>query len=336
MVKPFGNRAVLERLLWEAKHATPAHAYLFEGAEGVGKRETAYYFAAALLCSSRKEPPCGICENCILSGAGNNPDLKRFMLRDITTKKSIGAEEIRQIISDVSIKPFRSERKIYIIEDADALTPQAQNAMLKILEEPPSYVVFILCTTNVEQILPTVQSRSRLVRFLPKNAKEMRSYVMQKYPYMEDKLDFIVAFSAGIDKRADMLCKDMGLFSLRLEVLDDLAAMLAGRDELMPFRIFAKLDEYRKQKDENDRVSLYLDFMVLCLSDMVHLKERAAASLVNADILPKIQHGCDLAGTQRIVYAADRVLLAQQMLKRYVAFKPAVLSMLFDIFYCEK
>lgn len=119
------DERVLGGLIRGIGAGTHVHAYLFEGEAGLPTKETALCFAAALLCEGAGEPPCGICRSCIQSAGGNHPDLQSLSLSDITSKKSVGADEIRAVISDVYTKPFQSEKKVYIIEDGDALTPQA-------------------------------------------------------------------------------------------------------------------------------------------------------------------------------------------------------------------
>lgn len=164
----YGNRAVLETLAGRVRTGTAAHAYLLEGAEGSGKHTLAMTLAAALCCTDGETVPCGQCSACrkILAKPCQSPDvyvLGDSEADDAKKTRSIGVAEVRELKSDVYIKPNDLERKIYVISHADRMTPQAQNALLKILEEPPETVIFFLLCENRAALLPTVRSRMQML-----------------------------------------------------------------------------------------------------------------------------------------------------------------------------
>lgn len=328
------DERVLGGLIRGIGAGTHVHAYLFEGEEGLPTKETALCFAAALLCEGAGESPCGICRSCIQSAGGNHPDLQSLSLSDITSKKSVGADEIRAVISDVYTKPFQSEKKVYIIEDGDALTPQAQNAMLKILEEPPAYAVFIICVTNAELILPTVRSRSRIIRFAPKSDVQMMQYVQNTYPHMLDKADFILSFSAGVTGKADLLCTHDEVWGLRQKAFDALAGLLAGTDEEMVFSVGALFEENKAKKDAPyDGTQLLLEFMLSAVSDLLRLSSGIETGVANSDLRDGMRALLARTSRARLDYAAQCLLRAKQMLSRYVSQKAAVLWLAVSIFY---
>lgn len=135
------------------------HAYLFAGPEGTGKRTLADICARALNCRGEHRP-CDQCPPCKQFLSGNHPDVIR-----VRPQKSIGVEEIRQVISAVQIRPYEAGRHVVIVEQAEKMTAQAQNALLKTLETPPEDVVFFLLSAAPQGLLTTVISRCRLVRF---------------------------------------------------------------------------------------------------------------------------------------------------------------------------
>ena len=334
LVRPNVEEGLIGGLIGGLMEGTSVHAYLFEGEAGLPTRETARYFAAALLCEGAGEPPCGMCESCVQAAGGNNPDLQSLSLSDITSKKSVGADEIRAVISDVYTKPFRAARKVYIIEDGDALTPQAQNAMLKILEEPPSYAVFIICVSNAELILPTVRSRSRIVRFTPKTDVQMAQYVKNTYPHMMDKLDFIVSFSAGIAGRADLLCSGGEAWELRRKAFDALRSLLLGADEEAVFSVGDVFEQQKKGKEGGmDSAALLLDFMLSFASDLLRLSNGIEQGIANRDLMEELRAVCARVSRTRLDHAARCILTAQQMLSRHVSRKAAVLWLAAGIFY---
>ena len=131
-----------------------SHAYLINGERSSGKEFVAKVFAAALQCEKGGTEPCGECHSCIQVKSGSQPDII-FVSHD--KPNTIGVEDIRtQINNDIGIKPYSSPRKVYIMSEGEKMTVQAQNALLKTLEEPPEYAVILILTTNVEALLPTI------------------------------------------------------------------------------------------------------------------------------------------------------------------------------------
>ena len=134
-----------------------SHAYLLAGEKGSGKKMLAGIFARTLQCEAHGSEPCGKCHSCIQAESGNQPDIIY-----VTHEKpgSISVDDIRgQVNGDIQIKPYSSPYKIYIIDEAEKLTQQAQNALLKTIEEPPAYAIIMLLTANEGMLLPTIKSR---------------------------------------------------------------------------------------------------------------------------------------------------------------------------------
>src|SRR6186713_2512816 len=137
------------------------HAYLFTGARGVGKTSTARIFAKALNCvNGPTTTPCGVCDICQGIASGGDVDVI-----EIDGASNRGIDEIRQLRSNVNVRPSRARFKIYIIDEVHMLTMQAFNALLKTLEEPPEHVKFIFCTTEAEKIPITILSRCQRFDF---------------------------------------------------------------------------------------------------------------------------------------------------------------------------
>ena len=136
-----------------------SHAYILNGERGSGKKLLANLFAMSLQCQNRDEDgdACGKCQSCRQALNGNQPDIIR-----VTHEKpnTISVDDIRvQVNDDIVIRPYSSKYKIYIIADADLMSVQAQNALLKTIEEPPQYAVIMLLTENADTLLPTNRSR---------------------------------------------------------------------------------------------------------------------------------------------------------------------------------
>lgn len=158
-----GNEALKKRLAASFRGGRPSHCYLICGPEGSGKKTLAAYMAQALQCEGQNVP-CGQCAACRKTETGIHPDV---ITVDDPDKKSVSVDRIRQLQADAFIRPNEGKKKIYIIPRAHLMTEQAQNALLKLIEEPPQYAVFLLLTTVAEKLLPTVRSRSAELRMEP-------------------------------------------------------------------------------------------------------------------------------------------------------------------------
>lgn len=150
-----GNERLKENLTESLSKGHISHCYLISGPEGSGKHTLARLMAAAILCQGR-DKPCGVCTPCRKVLDGNHPD---YIIVDDPEKKTVPVELIRQARADMFIQPNESEHKIYEFPRAQDMGLPGQNALLKVLEEPPAYGVFLLLTDNPDKLLPTVRSR---------------------------------------------------------------------------------------------------------------------------------------------------------------------------------
>ncbi len=164
MPKVLGNRELCDRLCSDLLSHTSAHAYILSGAKGSGKHLIALQFAAAMACEKRDIDglplPCGSCPSCRKIFSGKSPDIV-WIGKD---GASVKIEQIRRLLTEVPVLPNDLNDKFYMIEDADTMTPQAQNAFLLTLEEPPSFVHFFLLCEKPERLLETVRSRAPILR----------------------------------------------------------------------------------------------------------------------------------------------------------------------------
>lgn len=176
-----------------------SHAYLFVGDKGVGKMSMAKMFAQTLQCESKGIEPCMKCKSCLQMISDNQPDI-RVLTHE---KAAMSVDEIRtQLINDAGIMPYAGPYKIYIVPDAHLLNAPAQNALLKTIEEPPSYVVVILIVDNKDVILPTILSRCVTINFMPLPDKDVAKYLIEKQDIPDDEALMVAAFSQGSIEKA--------------------------------------------------------------------------------------------------------------------------------------
>lgn len=168
-----GNNKIKDYLINSASNNQMLHSYMFSGREGIGKKLFAKIFAKMILCLS-EDKPCNACKSCISFEGENHPD---FMQINADDGKSIKIEQIRLMQEKVVEKPIISNKKVYIINDAELLTKEAQNCLLKTLEEPPEYVIIILIVSNESKILNTVKSRCVKIEFEKIPDEEINNYL---------------------------------------------------------------------------------------------------------------------------------------------------------------
>lgn len=204
-----GEEAVINHLKNALSEGRTSQAYMISGEDGMGKKTIARAFAASILCEERKEGEylnCGKCRSCHQVKTGNHPDC-RIVIHE--KPQVLSVDEIRtQVVSDVDIKPYQGNRKVYIIPDAQMMNEQAQNALLKTLEEPPEYAVIILLTANEDMILPTIRSRCIKLALSPLPEKVIKETLAHDYNIPEYRTDSIVKFARGNLGRAIEIAGD--------------------------------------------------------------------------------------------------------------------------------
>ncbi len=169
-----GNEKIKDLLTTTLSHQCVLHSYMFVGPDGIGKFLFAKEFAKSILCSSTSHTEaCDSCKSCISFLSDNHPD---FLVIDSEDGKSIKIEQIRYLQEKISEKPITSSQKVYIINNSDLMTREAQNCLLKTLEEPPIYAIIILILSNENKLLNTIKSRCTKVSFQPLTNEEMIKY----------------------------------------------------------------------------------------------------------------------------------------------------------------
>jgi len=183
MPRLVGNEGLRRRLCDDVQNGTLSHAYILEGPFGSGKHTVAWQLAAALACERKGEDgiplPCGACPTCRKIAEGKSPDIITVGRED---KATIGVDTIRALREEVHVYPNDLDFKLYIIEDAHTITPQAQNAFLLTLEEPPSFVRFLLLCENTQTILETIKSRAPVLHTSPIPTRVMAEHLCQTEP----------------------------------------------------------------------------------------------------------------------------------------------------------
>ena len=190
-----GNQHIRDGIQRALKNNYLPHAYIFHGPEGVGKRTLALTLAKSLNCLNLKDDCCDRCNSCYKINKGLHPDVRLLLPGG---KVSISIEQMRgEIRRTIYLKPLEGRRRVYIIDEAEKMTAEAANSLLKTLEEPPPNAILILLTTSYFSLLATIRSRCQALRFSSIRRKELKNFLGKKYGYSEEKASYISELSEG-------------------------------------------------------------------------------------------------------------------------------------------
>jgi DNA polymerase-3 subunit delta' len=296
-----GHERIKEHLQKAIESDHVSHAYILTGETGMGRKSLANAFAMTLLCERAKSEPCMECHACKQVMTNNHPDL---ILVTHEKPGSIGVDDIRGQINDtIMIRPYSSYYKIYIVDEAEKMTVQAQNALLKTIEEPPSYAIIMLLTTNQEAFLPTILSRCVQLKLKPQTDAVVKSYLMGSLGIKESRADIYAAFARGNLGRAIHLASSEEfqlLYSELLHMLKHLKEM-----DIMELLFYIK-----KMKDENLDIYDCLDFMQLWYRDILMYKVTQDINLLifreEFNTMKEISASSAYDGIETILKAIDK------------------------------
>ena len=197
--KIIGNDSIKEQLVKSLNNNQISHSYLFIGIEGIGKKLIATEFAKAILCLNDKKY-CNNCKSCIEFDSDNNPD---FLYIE-PDGNSIKIDQIREMQKKLQEKPIISKNEVYIINNADKMTTEAQNSLLKTLEEPPEFVTIILIGSNENMFLTTIKSRCMILHFNKIDDNQMKKYLKENQGLNEVTQNMLELFQGSIGKAIEL------------------------------------------------------------------------------------------------------------------------------------
>lgn len=264
----YGNEIALKIIENTVNNNNLSHAYLIYGDDGLGKKTFAYRFAAAILCKGKGIKPCFECSSCNKLINNSHPDIK--VVLGAEAKNSIHIQTVREIRSDCYIKPNESDKKIYIITNAQNMTISAYNAFLKTLEEPPEHAVFLLTANNIEALPQTIASRLTPIELFPISDNAVRECISKQHPELDDEtISNITVMSKGNLGSALNRISDEK-FSLLIKNTENLCESIISKKE---YFILKSLNVYEK-----DRLSLIqmLSQFTDCLREVMLIKLKSS------------------------------------------------------------
>lgn len=245
-----GNEKIQELLKNAIKNNKASHSYIFIGTEGIGKKLIAQEFSKALLCLGTPKY-CDTCKSCIEFNSQNNPDFNIIE----PDGNSIKIEQIREIQRKVAEKPIISSKKIYIINDSDKMTTEAQNCLLKTLEEPPEYITIILIGTNENAFLSTIKSRCTIIHFQDIPEDKIQKYLSEKEGIHIQDPYILKAFGGSIGKAIQLQDKQ--------EQYTQIRQILVSLKNMDIIEIFQKSEMLYESKEEITNLLQYINTILL-------------------------------------------------------------------------
>lgn len=273
-----------------------SHGYIINGEQGMGKKMMADAFSMTLQCEKKGDNPCMVCHSCRQALTRNNPDI-RWIVHE--KPNVISVEEIRkQINSDVYIKPYSNEYKIYIVDEASKMNTAAQNALLKTLEEPPAYVVILLLTDNKDMMLQTILSRCVTMELRPVRDNIVENYLIEKAGIADYRAKEICSFAGGnIGKAVNLAGSDDFL-----ELKENVVKVVKGIGRMTVMDINTAIKEIQEYKDS---INEYIDLLITWYRDVLLYKScRGYKNIIFYDNINEIEKQAQLISFEAI----ERVL----------------------------
>lgn len=270
------------------------HSYIFFGTEGIGKKLFALEFAKMILCENQKNSPCEKCKSCIEFDSNNNPDF--FFIEP--DGNSIKIDQIRNMQKGILEKPIISSKKVYIINNAETMTKEAQNCLLKTLEEPQEYVVIILIVSDENSMLPTIKSRCTKIFFEKISDENLKTYIKEKIGDVHFEESMIKLSEGSIGK-----CIEISKKQEILKKIEDFINNIENMDEV---QIINASSYFNENKED---INLILDYIYILIFNKTK----------------------DFSNKIKYIFAMEKVQKAKEKLSKSNNFDMTIDNMLIEI-----
>ena len=306
-----GQEKAIKYLLKSIKEDNIASSYIFTGKEGVGKKTTAIQFAKSIHCENIQDN-WQSCENCNSCRKINMQICPDFQIIE-PEKGTLKIEQIRKFCKEIHIKPFENNKKIYMINNAENLTIDAANCLLKTIEEPPEYAVIILICSNINAMLPTIISRCQALYFGTISSTEIEKNILKKSKLEISKIKLISKIAQGSIGKAYNMMSDGDYFNRREALLNSVAEIIPGK---MDSAIFDRKEKIFSDLSKSNEI---LETILLWYRDLLLIKElNCKKYIVNDDKLKILKSKAELYSKNILIDILEYLLQIQEYIKRNV------------------
>ena len=282
-----GNEKVKEYLNSTIENKNISHSFIFVGKPGIGKKQFAHQYAEMIMClqDGKCDGNSVKCDSCIKFEGNANPDYA-----EITPDgKTLKIEQIRNLQARIVEKPITSRRKVYVIDDADLMSEESQNSLLKTLEEPPEYAVIILIVSNESRILPTIKSRCVIIKFQPLTSKEIKQVKPELSDDLIQLLEGSLLNAENIEQKKEQYAQLSNLVNVLenkqlVEVFNSADLLYKGKDDIITLLEYLNLIFFSKNKIKtitkkkkkkkkilaNNNYDMTIDYCLMNIWDELH------------------------------------------------------------------
>ncbi len=282
-----GNEKVKEYLNSTIENKNISHSFIFVGKPGIGKKQFAHQYAEMIMClqDGKCDGNSVKCDSCIKFEGNANPDYA-----EITPDgKTLKIEQIRNLQARIVEKPITSRRKVYVIDDADLMSEESQNCLLKTLEEPPEYAVIILIVSNESRILPTIKSRCVIIKFQPLTSKEIKQVKPELSDDLIQLLEGSLQNAENIEQKKEQYAQLLNLVNVLenkqlVEVFNSADLLYKGKDDIITLLEYLNLiffsrneinaipiiEKTKKKILANNNYDMTIDYCLMNIWDELH------------------------------------------------------------------
>lgn len=282
-----GNEKVKEYLNSTIENKNISHSFIFVGKPGIGKKQFAHQYAEMIMClqDGKCDGNSVKCDSCIKFEGNANPDYA-----EITPDgKTLKIEQIRNLQAHIVEKPITSRRKVYVIDDADLMSEESQNCLLKTLEEPPEYAVIILIVSNESRILPTIKSRCVIIKFQPLTSKEIKQVKPELSDDLIQLLEGSLLNAENIEQKKEQYAQLSNLVNVLedkqlVEVFNSADLLYKGKDDIITLLEYLNLiffsrneinaipiiEKTKKKILANNNYDMTIDYCLMNIWDELH------------------------------------------------------------------
>lgn len=282
-----GNEKVKEYLNSTIENKNISHSFMFVGKPGIGKKQFAHQYAEMIMClqDGKCDGNSAKCDSCVKFEGNANPDYAEIL----PDGKTLKIEQVRNLQARIVEKPITSRRKVYVIDDADLMSEESQNCLLKTLEEPPEYAVIILIVSNESRILPTIKSRCVIIKFQPLTSKEIKQVKPELSDDLIQLLEGSLLNAENIEQKKEQYAQLLNLVNVLenkqlVEVFNSADLLYKGKDDIITLLEYLNLiffsrneinaipiiEKTKKKILANNNYDMTIDYCLMNIWDELH------------------------------------------------------------------